>query len=561
MRRLAESLDASKASDAISGEVLGWVLARRIASLQDDPSHDAVLRPHRHRPRDEPAERSTSDGGTSPTRRATRVVIDWRAPMSTAFYRASRTEPMGVGAAAPVRRRPRAPDRLRGRAPPASRPSTTGRSQILADEIERPRVGPDARHRRDHPARAGRDRPRRRRRPDDLRAGGARAPARPRSACTARPGCSTRSATGWPAPASSSSAPTAPSSTTSVPCCPPLGEVRVGHTTIEELARARAGPRRRHHRHRRPQGRRPARRGAPPCRVVAACSAPTEALVVPRGVRKWRVPAYEVHEILDELAARGRALRRRARRCCRSGSRTHVLLQMERAGRLPGRPRAGPGGAQSAVVKKYAATAVAGARRQGRCCSRCSSDPDALAAPPTDVLDRRGAADPAVGQPRSHQGHGPLVARRHGAARRARRPHRAHAEPRSRRARRGAGPVAHAAARRRPALLDRVGDGARRHRPGHDPVGDRLVGVVAAPPRQARQPRRGPGPRLPRAGQRSSSTPRSCCRTWRPGWARRCRCATTRAGSTWSRVGARDLLTRTAAVVARRAAPSPARSA
>ena len=34
-------------------------------------------------------------------------------------------------------------------------------------------------------------------------------------------------------------------------------------------------------------------------------TAPTETLVVPRGSRRWRVPAYEVEEILAELRARG----------------------------------------------------------------------------------------------------------------------------------------------------------------------------------------------------------------------------------------------------------------
>ena len=74
------------------------------------------------------------------------------------------------------------------------------RSQILAEEIERPRVGPmrdivaTIQPEQDEIVRAGA-------RPDDLRPGRARAPARPPSACTARPGCSTRSATGWPAPA------------------------------------------------------------------------------------------------------------------------------------------------------------------------------------------------------------------------------------------------------------------------------------------------------------------------------------------------------------------------
>ena len=38
MRDSAASLDASRASDAVSGEALGATLARRVAALTDDPS-------------------------------------------------------------------------------------------------------------------------------------------------------------------------------------------------------------------------------------------------------------------------------------------------------------------------------------------------------------------------------------------------------------------------------------------------------------------------------------------------------------------------------------------
>jgi hypothetical protein len=61
------------------------------------------------------------------------------------------------------------------------------------------------------------------------------APARPPSACTAPPGCSMPTATGCPGPGCSSSAPTVPSSTTSAPVLPALGEVEVRHTTAAAL--------------------------------------------------------------------------------------------------------------------------------------------------------------------------------------------------------------------------------------------------------------------------------------------------------------------------------------
>ena len=71
------------------------------------------------------------------------MVVDWRAPVSLPFYRATRREPMGVGAAAPLRlparRRSR---RSRTRTSAAGEPPTTSTPRILEAEIERPRVGP-----------------------------------------------------------------------------------------------------------------------------------------------------------------------------------------------------------------------------------------------------------------------------------------------------------------------------------------------------------------------------------------------------------------------------------
>ncbi len=81
------------------------------------------------------------------------AVIDWRAPVSRAFYRASRAEPMGLD----MRRRfgfaagelnayedevfqPGTDGRLPGAGPPDGAPA--GVSRILIEEIERPRSGP-----------------------------------------------------------------------------------------------------------------------------------------------------------------------------------------------------------------------------------------------------------------------------------------------------------------------------------------------------------------------------------------------------------------------------------
>jgi len=82
------------------------------------------------------------------------MVLDWRAPLSRAFYRASVRDPQGVA----TRRRF---GFVKGvltsfEDEHLDRGEELGtKSRILTAEIERPRVG-DARHRGDHPARAGR---------------------------------------------------------------------------------------------------------------------------------------------------------------------------------------------------------------------------------------------------------------------------------------------------------------------------------------------------------------------------------------------------------------------
>jgi hypothetical protein len=63
-------------------------------------------------------------------------------------------------------------------------------------------------------------------------------------------------------------------------------------------------------------------------------SAPLEALVVPRGVRKWRVPAYELQEHIDAIRERG--VRYAAGRAMLAQRIAHaVLTRMEAAGESP----------------------------------------------------------------------------------------------------------------------------------------------------------------------------------------------------------------------------------
>ena len=147
MREQTLSLEAH-GGDRISSEFLAATLYRRAQSLIDDPTTslffgriDQYPGDAQHPERWYIGRRHVADSHGDP------VVIDWRADVSTAFYRASRAEPMGVS----LRRRfgidrgqltAFEDERLdRGDGDPATAGSVF-RSQILAGEIERPRVGP-----------------------------------------------------------------------------------------------------------------------------------------------------------------------------------------------------------------------------------------------------------------------------------------------------------------------------------------------------------------------------------------------------------------------------------
>ncbi|MHA7620311.1 HelD family protein [Cellulosimicrobium cellulans] len=141
MRERAGSLDAL-AGDRVSAEYLEAALARRLAQLADDPEVPLFFgRIDLDGTGHEPAEvfhigrRHVSDPEGDP------LVVDWRAPVSTPFYRATRTEPMGVA----VRRRY---GFQRGALTGFEDESLTApgagaeSSAILEAEIERPRTGP-----------------------------------------------------------------------------------------------------------------------------------------------------------------------------------------------------------------------------------------------------------------------------------------------------------------------------------------------------------------------------------------------------------------------------------
>jgi DNA helicase IV len=139
MRGRAESLFASGADiagDAYSAETLGRTLSRRVAELADDPDTPLffgkldIERTAYHIGR-----RHVTDDSGEP------MVLDWRAPLSQSFYRASVRDPQGVA----TRRRF---GFVKGELTSfedehLDRGEELGtKSRILTAEIERPRVGP-----------------------------------------------------------------------------------------------------------------------------------------------------------------------------------------------------------------------------------------------------------------------------------------------------------------------------------------------------------------------------------------------------------------------------------
>src|SRR5690242_8989525 len=341
-----------QAHDPISAEHLARTLHLRAASLEDDPSTTLFFGRV-------DTDGSHSDQGPESWHIGRRhvadehgdpMVIDWRAGMSTAFYRASRTEPMGV-----VLRRRFGLDRgaitayedehLQDRA------EHEVRSQILAEEIERPRVGPM----RDIVATIQPEQ-------DEIVRAGAE-----QTICVQGAPGTGKTAVGLHRAAWLLYAFRDRLARSGVlvigpnraflehigAVLPALGEVAVGHTTIEELVASV-----------------PVRGTDPTATAVlkgdarlaevlryalwSAVQLATEPLVVPRGVRKWRVPAYEVNEILDELRSRG--VRYDAARQMLPQRLAHaVLLKMEGSGDSPD-DRVQDQVARSAVVKKYVAT-------------------------------------------------------------------------------------------------------------------------------------------------------------------------------------------------------------
>ncbi|WP_422756847.1 HelD family protein [Micromonospora sp. WMMD708] len=146
MRDRAESLFATGdkvAGDAYTAEQLGRHLARRVAELADDPTTALFFGRLDFGPADpEHAGRGYHVGRRHVTDdRGEPLVLDWRAPVSRSFYRASARDPQGVA----VRRRFgfSAGVLTSFEDEHLDRGEELGTaSRILTAEIERPRVGP-----------------------------------------------------------------------------------------------------------------------------------------------------------------------------------------------------------------------------------------------------------------------------------------------------------------------------------------------------------------------------------------------------------------------------------
>ena len=350
MRTKTEALrDNAIGGDKVSAEFLALALHRRVQSLADDPNSTLFFGRLDLDHVDHGSERwyvgrrHINDDQGDP------VVIDWRAELSTAFYRASRTSPIGVR-----RRRRFGFDKGRLTAYEDEHledPSELEtRSAILQAEIERPRVGPM----RDIVATIQPEQ-------DEI----VRCDLTTTVCVQGAPGTG-KTAVGLHRAAWLLYAHRDRLSRAGVlvvgpnrafldhigAVLPALGEVEVRHTTAAALVAS--GP----------------ARGADATdtavlkgdsrmaellhrAVWAQVGVATEPLVVPRGARKWRVAAYLVQEVLDELQARG--VRYGAAQAMLPQRLAHlVLLAMERAGESPD-DRVQDAVARSTPVRQYAA--------------------------------------------------------------------------------------------------------------------------------------------------------------------------------------------------------------
>lgn len=347
MRHKTQNTTVS-AGNAVSDDFLAIMLARRAEALVDDPSTalffgriDVAAEGEAVKPWYVGRRHVSNDQGDP-------LVIDWRAELSGAFYRASRTEPMGVE----LRRR-FGIDRGRLTAYEDEHLSDPAeqvrRSTILQREIERPREGPM----RDIVATIQPEQ-------DVL----VRADASTSICIQGAPGTG-KTAVGLHRAAwllyafrerlARSGVMIIGPNTAFLEhigaVLPALGEMSVRHTTADELVASVPV------------------RGSDPVAVAilkgdarvatvlrralwSRIAPATEALVVPRGINTYRLPAYEVDEIVSELRERG-VRYEAARRMLPQRFAHAILLRMERAGMNPD-DRVQDAVARSAPVRRYA---------------------------------------------------------------------------------------------------------------------------------------------------------------------------------------------------------------
>lgn len=352
MARMRESSLATtvEGADARTVEFLARTLWQRAVSLEDDP-HTTLffgridLAPgHGTDPLSDAPERwhlgrrhVTDDAGDP-------LVIDWRAEVATAYYRASATDPMGVER----RRRFGVVDgQLTGFEDEHLLSGQALDSALLAHEIERPRTGPM----RDIVSTIQPEQ-------DEI----VRADAATTVCVQGAPGTG-KTAVGlhrvaWLLYAHSARlarggalviGPNEAFLEHVGQVLPSLGEVEVAHSTVDgllglevrgtdaaDVATLKGDPRLAEVVDRAVWGR---------------ITEPDEALVVPRGARRWRVPAYEVREVFAELRSRG--VRYSAAREMAARRLAHrVLAQMEAAGDSPD-DRVADAVARSTPMKAY----------------------------------------------------------------------------------------------------------------------------------------------------------------------------------------------------------------
>ncbi len=392
MRERTAALDAAAAGDWVSREYLESAFALRMKQLADDPTVPLFFGRL-----DMAATDAT--GGDGPAGESWHIgrrhvsgpdgeplVIDWRAPVSLPFYRASRTEPMDV---ARRRRYGFQHGRLTAFEDEDLAAGDQGEySAILEAEIERPRVGPmrdivaTIQPEQDVIVRS------------DLS----------RSVCVQGAPGTGKTAVGLHRAAYLLYVhreqltrqgvlvvgPNASFLRYIRDVLPALGEIDATQSTIEELVA----------RSLRDQNPRWEIRGEDSAPVAtlkgdgrmaevlrralwAHVQAPADSLVVPRGARRWRVPAYEAEEVVASLRDRG--VRYGAARAMVPQSLAHrVLVKMELAGDSPD-DRVQNAVARSKPVKDYA-RALWPVVEPARLVWRLLSEPDLLATAAEGVL-------------------------------------------------------------------------------------------------------------------------------------------------------------------------------